>query len=558
MNILVINGSPRGKSSNTIKLCNSFLEGMRENSENINIVSYELKSMNLKDCSGCYFCWNNKEHKCVHDDDMTVMLQSYVEADLIIWVTPLYHYTMSSLTKRFIERTLPITSPIIIDNGTEYTHPDVYESTSTQKHLLISTCGFPEHHNFDLLKQDMERITGGAMTQNICCVMGELLHQKGLESTISWYLQSVKQAGAEFASTGRFSESTTESLGKPLVDLDSFINMANVNWDGCIAESAEGDKVKSLGKGLKFMTQMKFAFNKKNGLNLDTDIEFEFTDLQENAYFSINGDKINVSEGKSENPSLKIITTLESWIRISDGEIDGDQAMMDQLYKIEGDMKLMRDMDVLFRGNEGTEPAAEKKTGNIKFYGLKGDSWMSISFIPWIISWVFIESKPVIASLIPLIVSFVILLLKKRVKAVTYFEKMNMIYFLGLSIFVYFYGMEITAFGSALNYFSIAAIWAVSIFGNVSLTADYSIYSEGKNLIGNPLFDLTNEILSFFWAAVFVLQGFIKMWLDTRDLGRFAPAVYLLLIGALWFTKFFSTWYPAYLAKGGKIRFQLK
>jgi multimeric flavodoxin WrbA/putative sterol carrier protein len=540
-----------------MKLSNAFLQGMKQRSDNLHITTYDLKTMNLKNCSGCFSCWNSTERKCIHDDDMTFMLQSYIKADLIIWVTPLYHYTMTSLTKCFIERTLPIHSPLIIDDGSEYSHPPLYESTAVQKHILISTCGFPESHNFDLLKKEMKRITGDKIVQEICCVMGELLRQKGLESTISWYLSCVKQAGIEFIDKGRFSNETDETLKKPLVDIESFIEMANLNWDGHSSGSEVGDKVKPVAKGLRFLTQMSFAFNKKNGLNLNDKIEFEFTDLQENAYFHINNDQIEVLGGKAENPSLKIITTFDSWTGISEGRIDGAQAMMEGLYRIEGAMGLMRNMDRLF-GRESDFTSSNSDVSKVKFYGLKGYSWMSVSFIPWIISWIFIENKPVLATFLPLTISLVVLILKKRVRAVTYFEKMNMIYFLGLSAFVYFYGVDITLFGSYLNYFSIATIWAVSIFGNVSLTADYSIYSEGTNLVGNPLFDLTNEILSLFWALVFVSQGLIKIWMDSAGLGRFSPLVYILLFAALRFTSFFSSWYPAYVAKGGKVRFQMK
>ena len=86
MNILVINGSPRGKAGNTIKLANAFLEGITENSADTTITILELKSKKFKNCKGCFHCWNNADHKCALNDDMTEMLRLYIEAELIIWV----------------------------------------------------------------------------------------------------------------------------------------------------------------------------------------------------------------------------------------------------------------------------------------------------------------------------------------------------------------------------------------------------------------------------------------------------------------------------------------
>lgn len=58
--ILVINGSPKEKSSNTFKHTQSFLKGLNKNKE------YEIEiiycsQVNVNDCKGCFYCWRNEE-----------------------------------------------------------------------------------------------------------------------------------------------------------------------------------------------------------------------------------------------------------------------------------------------------------------------------------------------------------------------------------------------------------------------------------------------------------------------------------------------------------------
>ena len=55
MNILLINGSPKGKKSNTLQLSMEFCEGIRANS-NVNIEILELYKLSIKDCKGCFVC----------------------------------------------------------------------------------------------------------------------------------------------------------------------------------------------------------------------------------------------------------------------------------------------------------------------------------------------------------------------------------------------------------------------------------------------------------------------------------------------------------------------
>ena len=58
MNILVINGSPKGAASNTYRLTSAFLDGMRQGIQDIQTKELSVSRMNIKPCLGCFSCWS--------------------------------------------------------------------------------------------------------------------------------------------------------------------------------------------------------------------------------------------------------------------------------------------------------------------------------------------------------------------------------------------------------------------------------------------------------------------------------------------------------------------
>ena len=57
MKILVINGSPRGPPSNTLRLTRAFTRGLCSAAPGSEVEELDLKCMNLHECSGCFTCW---------------------------------------------------------------------------------------------------------------------------------------------------------------------------------------------------------------------------------------------------------------------------------------------------------------------------------------------------------------------------------------------------------------------------------------------------------------------------------------------------------------------
>ena len=53
MKILVINGSPRGERSNTLRVTNAFLRGMARSAD-ISVETVDISKMDIRPCLGCF------------------------------------------------------------------------------------------------------------------------------------------------------------------------------------------------------------------------------------------------------------------------------------------------------------------------------------------------------------------------------------------------------------------------------------------------------------------------------------------------------------------------
>ncbi|MDD3251155.1 MAG: flavodoxin family protein [Lachnospiraceae bacterium] len=98
--VLVISSSPR-KGGNSDILCDEFAKGAGESGHEVEKVF--LKDYRIHYCSGCGYCVGNKG-ACSEKDDMEVIQEKMICADVIVFATPIYFYTMSGQMKTFIDR----------------------------------------------------------------------------------------------------------------------------------------------------------------------------------------------------------------------------------------------------------------------------------------------------------------------------------------------------------------------------------------------------------------------------------------------------------------------
>ncbi len=97
--ILIIQGGGR-PNGNTAQLVKAFAEGAVDAGHSVEIIS--LIKNEVKGCLGCNACRYGKP--CVQKDSFNEIVPKIKNADLLVFASPLYFWTISSRIKAFIER----------------------------------------------------------------------------------------------------------------------------------------------------------------------------------------------------------------------------------------------------------------------------------------------------------------------------------------------------------------------------------------------------------------------------------------------------------------------
>jgi multimeric flavodoxin WrbA len=99
MKVLGIMGSPR-RQSNTEILLDRALEGAREAGAEVEKVL--VSKLKISPCLEIYAC--RKDGNCAIEDDMQLLYKKLLEADHIIFASPIFFYGITSQAKAIIDR----------------------------------------------------------------------------------------------------------------------------------------------------------------------------------------------------------------------------------------------------------------------------------------------------------------------------------------------------------------------------------------------------------------------------------------------------------------------
>jgi putative sterol carrier protein len=570
MKALAFNGSPRGRYSNTDRILQPFLDGARKAGADTETVY--LKEHEIRACLGCYTCWTRTPGVCVHRDDMPLLLEKMRQADVTVYATPLYVFTVSGMMKDFMDRHIPNLDPHIRKRGEHYIHPPRYEDTRWGRIVLISNCGFPERHHFDGLVETFRQMTQGPdseLTATILCTAGELLGQPALRDSVDWYLQAAHQAGREVVELGRISPETEAVLCRDLAEPEVFSRMANAHWDSLIvapeasarakvtehgrpppaavtSDAAQGGNVRHLLEG------MASSFNPARAGDLCAVLQFHVSGEDPGEYhFRIAEGTCTFSEGTASDATTTITTPSDVWISIARGKIGGAEAMMQGLYTVSGDFSLMLEMGGLFSGAEGGSAPVAKPSGPIAIPGI---AWMTVSFVPWIACWVLggLSLGALWGTSLSLVLSAAIWLYRHRFIETTWLDTGSVVYFAAAGVLALLDAGFWTTYGGVVGSLAMAGIWMATLATDTPLTADYSRWSYPPELARNPLFLKTNAVITAFWVAVFLTQTVISLVSTAHPAQSllWTTVRYITLLPGAWFTAWFQKWYPAHVAAG--------
>lgn len=102
-NVMIISSSPR-KGGNSETLAASFAKGAEESGHKVETIY--LREKNYGFCKGCLACL--KLGHCVIDDDAVEIAARMHDADVLVFATPVYYYSVSGQLKTMLDRANPL------------------------------------------------------------------------------------------------------------------------------------------------------------------------------------------------------------------------------------------------------------------------------------------------------------------------------------------------------------------------------------------------------------------------------------------------------------------
>lgn len=100
MKVTVITGSPR-KNGTSALLADKFIEGAKEAGHEV--FRFDAAFEDVKLCLACDYCASH-DGQCISKDAMSTLNEKLIKADMIVFVTPLYYFGMSTQIKAVIDR----------------------------------------------------------------------------------------------------------------------------------------------------------------------------------------------------------------------------------------------------------------------------------------------------------------------------------------------------------------------------------------------------------------------------------------------------------------------
>ena len=107
MKIAVLTGSPR-KNGNSAYLTEQFIKGAEEQGHEV--FRFDCAFKQVEPCRACNRC--GMDGPCIFSDDFQELRPKLIEADMVVFATPMYYFGISAQMKRVIDRFYAINGQI--------------------------------------------------------------------------------------------------------------------------------------------------------------------------------------------------------------------------------------------------------------------------------------------------------------------------------------------------------------------------------------------------------------------------------------------------------------
>lgn len=235
MRILALNGSHRGEAGCTQWLLDKLAEGATEAGAEFETVT--LAKQKIMPCDGCETCHTPQHYlHCIHEkeDDVKAIFEKMKAADILIFATPVYIFSMSGLMKTFLERlnsTAGTDQICLTKSGLFFGSTD--KDFHAKPFVVLTCCGNVENETvknvvsyFDTFSKFLDAPIVGVLTRKSVGMLeiGKTQAMDKQKPVITNVVKAYIQAGREIAIQGRITARTQKRanqhiIGIPFMDL---------------------------------------------------------------------------------------------------------------------------------------------------------------------------------------------------------------------------------------------------------------------------------------------------------------------------------------------------
>jgi multimeric flavodoxin WrbA len=227
--VLAFNGSPNADKGITALILNPFLKGMKDSGAEVEVLfTYRMK---INPCRGETNCMFKNPGRCFQQDDMNALYPK-MNADIIVFASPLYWFGVSGTMKNLMDRLIPIGLPLLeIRDGRSGHLLREDKKVKGGKLVLVSSCGFWEMDNFAslvmqmrMLSHHLDREFAGSLLRPHGPILKALLSMGTSANDVP---EAAEEAGRQLVKEGKISEPTLKTIGRELIPLEAYIEGSN-------------------------------------------------------------------------------------------------------------------------------------------------------------------------------------------------------------------------------------------------------------------------------------------------------------------------------------------
>jgi len=226
--IVAINGSHRGSKGLTQFLLSKVAAGARQ--AGAEFESVVLAEADINQCLGCQVCRSQKSYlRCVYEgkDDVLEIFNKMRQANLLIFATPVYIFTMTGLMKRLLDRIYSTgdTNDLQLSRSGLFFHHIDSELCSKPFALLVCCDNIENETPRNVLTyfKTYARFMDARIIGTLVRKSGQLMRQNELlpdgnsNPRISKIYAAFEQAGRELAISGKISAATQRQANQSVL-----------------------------------------------------------------------------------------------------------------------------------------------------------------------------------------------------------------------------------------------------------------------------------------------------------------------------------------------------